>query len=177
MVHPLPKRGAEKGSYMAQDDVDTIRLWNHVLVQVYGTSDLSLLKTLPPDPEAHAFFEAIEQAFSATPDSRCDDGCVPVHQHLASYMASWGRQITNGYDEKGGAIGEGYNHHIRRAFSGFVETLRNAIKLNNLRHFSDGRVMFGCFVLPTWIIEKYLDEVQEEAEHVNQMRSEYGAFD
>ena len=145
---------------------DRARLWDHILVRTYGTSNLNGLKHLPPDPEAHAFFQSVDAAFTD-----CDkmSGCVPIHRELVQYLAGWGRDMSQGYEQHGGPIGPKPNHFMRRAFDGFVETLRRAIKLNQLLYFDDNRVMYGCFVVPQWFIEKYLDEARREAEYLNDL--------
>jgi hypothetical protein len=151
------------------EEADKQRLWNHILKLAYGTMDMGEVKIVRPDPEGHAFFLAIESAFT-----RCDTmrGCVPVDQELVAYLAGWGRNITYGSDEKGGARGPRRNHFVSRAFDGFIQTLRRAVMTNQLRYFEDGRIMYGCFLLPQWLIDKYMDEARKDAEHMNSVWDE-----
>ena len=148
------------------EDQDGARLWEHILVQTYGTTDLIDLEHLPLYPEAHAFFQAIDAAFTSSDKMH---GRVPVDRELLQYMAAWGRDMAQGYEEKGGPIGAHANHCLRRAFRGFVETLREAIKLNKIRSIGEGRVMYGCFVVPLWLVRKYLNEAQADAEYLNKL--------
>ena len=148
------------------EDHEKVLLWNHILVQAYGTSDLTDRKNLPADPEGHAFFEAIDSAFCAT------DTYVAVHHELVQYIAGWGRDMSQGYDQRGGPFGPKHNHFVRRAFSAFIETLRVAIKTGKLRYHDPERIMFGCFVVPKWLIDKYMDEAHREAINRNKLWDE-----
>ena len=58
---------------------------------------------------------------------------------------------------------------------GFIQTLRDAIKKDRLNYVDD-RVMFGCFEVPRWLIEKYINEAQREAEHLNNFWDERPAM-
>lgn len=147
------------------DDVFA-RLWDHILVQAYGTSDLSSLKHLPEDPEGHAFFLAVEAAFASN-TTRIKDA-VPVDRELVMYMAGWGRDTTRGQLQRGGPIGHRHNHFIRRALKAFLQTLRDAIKYGYLRYDSD-RALYGCFTVPQWMIDTFMAEAQDQAEHINTM--------
>ncbi|HEV8677485.1 MAG TPA: hypothetical protein VN701_01490 [Candidatus Paceibacterota bacterium] len=147
------------------EEADKQRLWNHILVHAYGTADLGQVKKLPYDPEGHAFFYAISKAYTPCDNMR---GSVPVDQELVEYLAGWARDTSQGYDEKGGPLGPHENHFVLRAFNGFIRTLRKAVMLNQLRYFADGQIMYGCFVLPQWLIDKYMDEARESAERDNE---------
>lgn len=148
-----------------REQADKRRLWDHILVQVYGTTDLGEVKARYQDPEGHAFFMVLDMAFSSSDKMQ---GCVPVHRELVQYMAGWGRDVSKGYDERGGPLGPKANHFVKRGFDGFIETLRNAVKKNQLRYHDKDRVMYGCFVLPQWLLDKYLNEAQEQAEYLNE---------
>lgn len=152
---------------------DLARLWDHILIQVYGTSNLASLKHLPPDPEGHALFQIVDAAFT---DCNKMSGCVPVHRELVQYLAGWGRDMSQGYHQQGGPIGSRPNHFMRRAFRGFVETLKLAIVSNQLRHLDDNRIMYGCFVVPQWLIDKCLDEAQTNAAYLNKLWDEGGSL-
>ncbi|MDB5225160.1 MAG: hypothetical protein JWL87_112 [Candidatus Adlerbacteria bacterium] len=143
------------------EEANIKRLWDYVLVQEYGTADLSSLKELPPDPLGKAFFSAIEKAF-ATKDF------VPVDAQLVSYMAAWARDVAKGHDRRGGPLLPDHNHCVEWAFNAFIHTLIRAIEYGQVRYYDETRIMYGCFVLPQWLIDMCMDEVQERAERRNE---------
>ena len=150
-----------------QEAADKLRLWNHILVLSYGTTDLSKVRH-SRDPEGRAFFVAMDMAFASS--GKMND-CVPVHRELVQYLAGWCRDTSQGYDEKGGPIGPNPNHFVRRAMDGFIQTLRQAVKRNQLSYVDD-RILYGCFEVPRWLVEKYVDEAQRDAEHQNRLWDE-----
>ncbi len=158
-----------------QEEADRRRLWNDILFQVYGTLDLSTLKTtLPPDPEGHALFRAIDMAF--TPCGKMT-GCIPVHHQLVQYLAGWARDITKGYEQHGGPFDNPrHNHFALRAFRGFIHSLEWAVRHNALTCYEEGRWLYGSFVVPAWFIDKCMDRIYEEAVHQNKMWDEHPSF-
>ena len=136
------------------------RLWDHILVQTYGTSDLSTLKELPPDPLGHAFFWAVEMAF-ATDDN------VPISGELVKYMAAWSRSIARGDDERGGPFGEDHNHCIEWAFNGFLNSLIRAIEHGQVKCRDGGGVFYNAFPIPQWLVDMCMENVRERAERWN----------
>jgi hypothetical protein len=148
-----------------QYEADKRRLWQHIFVNAYGTSDLSTLKHAPPDPEGYAFFLAIDSAYTECDKMR---GNVPVDRQLVQYLAGWARDTARGYDQRPGTD----NHFVNRALEGFISTLRDAIKRGQLRDYGDGRLLYGCFTVPQWLVDKYMDEAHEEASHLNKLWDE-----
>lgn len=141
-------------------------LWQHMIQVATADKGHGKLQLDKSNPDAHAFFLALELAFT-----RCDkmEGIIPVDQELMVYMAAWSRDAVGGMPNMGGPRDE---HCLRRAFRGFYETLRNAVRLNHLRYFSNGRVLFGCFEVPQWFIDNCFDEMYQQALRDNRLWNE-----
>lgn len=142
-----------------------IRLWNHILMQQYGTTDLASLKNEPQDAEGYAFFRAIDSAFCPMPNIYE----VTVKPELIQYLAGWCRDTVKGYYQSGGPIGEKPNHFVRRAFLAFMYTLREAVMCGKFRYYEPDRPMYGCFTLPQWFIDECISDAHEEALLWNEM--------
>lgn len=148
------------------------RLWSEVLRQVYGTTDLSTVTYVPPSElEAHAFFLLIDHAFG---QNQKKSGYIPVERELVQYLAGWGRDVTRGYEQSGGPFDTPkHNHFIRRAYNAFYQTLRRAVQHGELRYFpEENRALYGNFVVPQWLIDQFMDELREQAEHDNSLWDE-----
>ncbi len=134
------------------------RLWEHILEHAYGTSDLAAIRRdiasvggKTKDIEGHAFFLAIDAAFTQTSDMR---GCVPVDRELVQYLAGWCRESAFGEPQRGGPT---ENHFVSRALDGFISTLYEAIWRKRISRLEDGVSMFGCYKIPVWFIKHSLE--------------------
>ena len=155
---------------------DKERLWNDLLMLTWETTDLSKVHMRPTENRtAYAFFVLMDAAFTDCEKMR---GIVPIHRELVQYMAGWGRDAAESGDISGGGpVGADKDHMFSRAFDGFIKTIEYAVKHGGLRYFEDGRILIGCLTLPKWIVEKYMDEAQEEAEHLNGLWDKFDSKD
>ena len=60
------------------------------------------------------------------------------------------------------------------SLDGFFSTVVNAIKTDQLRHFGDGRILYGCLELPKWLVEKYTAQAAKEAADLRAYMKEEG---
>ena len=120
---------------------------------------------------AFALFSALSEAFTD-----CDkmSGLVPVHRELVQYLAGYATECLEGEPE-GGVIHPNANHFLKRSYDGFFETVRGAIKEKQLRHFEDGRILYGCLELPKWLVDFYANEAAQEAENLRKIREKFGS--
>ncbi len=113
------------------------------------------------NPAAYALFASIDAAF-ADIHRDFNDSLVPVHHRLVQYLAGWAKDSLE-EEQKGGVVGPDANHFLKRAYDGLFQTILGAIKKNQLRHFDDGRIMFGCLELPDWLVDHFIAEAKQEA--------------
>ena len=134
-------------------------LWKFLLNEYGSTiSERTEKGATKHTPRAYVLLSAIDMAFSGYSNRKLEVHGVPVDRELVQYLAGYSL-YRNEDDELHGM------HFINRAFDAFVETIRKAARKGQLRFDSDGVIRFGCLALPKWIVDKYIAEAQEEAEH------------
>jgi len=148
------------------EEADKQRLWEYIAAR---DRDACTRCEVPELREAYALIRAIDDAFTPTRELGF---FVPVYYQLLQYLAGWNREaLANGGTLCGnvrGRPGEA-NHFLARAFNALVVTLAEGVRQNRLSRF-DGKVMFGCFPLPDWFVEKYEAEVYRREEHTRRLR-------
>jgi hypothetical protein len=151
-----------------RDEADKQRFWEHlVALQDYEHSRC----TNPEFREAYALIMAIDSAF--TPQNELGY-FVPVYYELLQYIAGWNREMLVSGSMGGKVRGPGgeVNHFLARAFNAFIQTLAEGVRKNLLTRF-DGKVLYGCLLLPDWFVEKYEAEVRAAEEHLRDMRVQH----
>jgi hypothetical protein len=139
---------------------DKQRLWQDLLAMQFGTTKLAETVVLStPNLEANVFFGLMELAFTSCYGM---ESIVEIDRELIHHINGWAlAAATKSKLPEGGSGSVSDEDRLGKAFNGFVQTIRHAVRNDQLRVIN-GRRYIGCLALPQWIIDKYTNEAARD---------------
>lgn len=150
---------------------DHKKFLDYLLIAQYGTSDREqiLQKGNKLDYEASAIFEAIQSAFTSQETS---DNLVLVPQNLVMNLAAcaWvGRLYSPDVEPK-------WNEHdyvLSQSLRWLYASAREAVIAGRTRKGCDNETLYGCLELPSWFVEKHIQEGEERRQYLRAHRARF----
>src|SRR3954451_9306937 len=133
---------------------------DELLVRRYYTADRELVRQMHgPDPEGDALFQAISWAYAS---GGTGFGMMQISRDMVQYLASSAEDRA------------GMKYAQVKILRWFLVTIREAVKEHRDLEFRDGKILYGCFEVPSWFYEKCAEIGRFEEQHRREMRKQGG---